>query len=255
MRSPLRAGAVPGGATGGRRLGWLTVLVLVVDRLDPRGDRGAGGGLGGRRRARGRSGARSTPGRTANCSRPQVDAVLAEAGARPARPGRDRRRARPGPVHRAAGRPGHRRDAWARRSASRRTASARWTRIGVPGGGRRAGAGRHRRPAQGDLLGGLRRRGHGSSARRWPRRRSPPRGPGELGVDRRGRATARTGTPRCSACRVRDEPRYPDAGRAGRARGRAGPGRCARREPLTPLYLRRPGRGRRPAGRKPVTCR
>ena len=62
---------------------------------------------------------------TASCSRPMITAVLDEAGRRPPGRHRGRRRRRPRPVHRAAGRPGHRAHPRRSRSASRSTASAR----------------------------------------------------------------------------------------------------------------------------------
>ena len=78
-----------------------------------------------RRAAYGRS-----PAPTARLLAPQIAAVLAEAGRAAARPDRDRRRARPrarSPVCGSGWSPPR---AWARRSASRRTGSARWTRSG-----------------------------------------------------------------------------------------------------------------------------
>ena len=99
-------------------------------------------------------------------------------------------------------------------------------------------AGRHRRPAQGGLLGRLRATACGSTEPAVDR-------PADL-VARRSwrRATAvGDGRPalrgRCSGCRSATSPRYPPAGAlAALAAARVLAG--APSEPLTPLYLRRP---------------
>ena len=151
----------------------------------------------------------------------------------------------PGPVHRAAGRPGHRRRPRRTRSASRRTASARSTRS-ARGTGRGRPAGRHRRPPQGGLLGRVPRRRPARRARRWTARPTCRRRPASAAAGRRRRPAYADvlGLP------VRAEPRYPRRWRwprwppTGSARGAPG-------EPLTPLYLRRPD-AVEPGAPKPV---
>ena len=218
--------------------------------LDPRGDRGAGGGLGGRRRARGRSGARSTPARTASCSRPQVDAVLAEAGAAPgvtwprSSPG-----SAPGPFTglrvglvtaadhgSGARRPHVRRLLAGRASATRRRPASRSWSPPTPGARRSTGPSTTA-PAS------------GSPGRTCPRRRSPPRAPATWAStvavgDGAHRYADVLGLP-CGSSRATRTPTVLAALAAERIR--AG----APSEPLTPLYLRRPD-AVAATGRKPV---
>ena len=99
---------------------------------------------------------------------PQIQETLDEAGVRAGGPGRDRRRARAGPVHRPAGRAGHRGEhgPGAGHPDVRRVLAGR----ARPGRRTGPGAGRHRRAAARGLLRDLSRTAGASPTRRWPSR-------------------------------------------------------------------------------------
>ena len=162
---------------------------------------------------------------------PAIEAVLAEAGATPGDLAAIVAGTRPGPVHRAAGRPGHGRRDGRTRWESRPTGSAPWTpsRTAPPGPAAR----RHRRPPPGGLLGRVRRRAPPDRPVGGPAgggRRRPPTVAAGDGADRYADVL---GLPRGRRRSTRRRPRSrrsPPTGCVTHAPG----------EPLTPLYLRRP---------------
>ena len=168
----------------------------------------------GRAVRRRRHDARRPPAR-ASCSRRASRRVLAEAGAAPRRPHRRRRRRRPGPVHRAAGRAGHRPGRSALALGCRCTASARSTRS--PCRSRDDGTGV--RPGERFVVATDARR-----RRSTGRRTSPGRDGAAEPARSRGRTAELAGRPARRTCASvgRGAALYPDVGRrrAGRRTAR-----------------------------------
>ena len=166
---------------------------------------------------------------------PLIEAVLADAGHRAAGPHRDRGRRRPGTVHRAAGRAGHRphaglraRDPGVRRVLARRArrrGRARRRR------GRARLRGRHRRAPQGGLPRVLRRRRGAAST--GPTCSGRPTPPPTCRSSARARVLYPEAFPRSPSGRS-----CPSAGLAG-PRRRRGAGRAARPRAALPAPPRR----------------